>query len=118
MDIAFLSPKRFLHTVGFAVLVSALVVAVTATLGRAMLNLSGAVSTDQQPDLSLFLLLQKKGEDIRQSTLLRTSETKRDYLVQTQRGPKIVELEKGSQRWYVKFEEALQEDRATTEGSR
>ncbi|TSC58178.1 MAG: hypothetical protein Greene041619_738 [Candidatus Peregrinibacteria bacterium Greene0416_19] len=108
--IPYLSRLRFLHTVGWAILMSALVVAVAATLARATLNLAAALT--DKPDLAVFVLLQD--DDVTSSVLLREStepgNEQRDYLVETKDGPKLVQLKKAvSGQWYVALEENLHE---------
>ena len=92
-----LSKLRFLHTYVWALLLSLLIVAITATLGRATLNLAGALT--RKPDIAVLLLLQDEG--IYDSTLLRTLPGERDYLLQTKEGPKMARLKRGTDQWFV-----------------
>lgn len=105
MDLRSISRLRFLHTIGWALLLSALVVAVAATLGRATINLKAALT--DKPDIALYLLLPE--EEIGRSTLLRAREDERDYLAETKDGPKLVRLKMGEKEWYVELVEQLHE---------
>lgn len=105
MDIRLISRYRFLHTIGWALLLSCLIVAVAATLARATLNLKAALT--DKPDIALYLLL--PDEDIGSTTLLRAREDERDYLAETKDGPKLVKLKKGEREWYVILVEPLHE---------
>lgn len=105
MEIAHISRKRYTHTMLWAVLLSALVVGLTATLGRAMGNVKAALT--DKPDIAVYLLL--KEDVVTSSTLLRSSENERDYLVETKDGPKLVKLQKGEKEWYVSHEERMHE---------
>lgn len=103
MHIRHLSLARFSHHVFWSVLLSALIVALAATLARASFNLSAALTN--KPDLALYLLLPQEG--ITQSTLLREHTDERDYLAQTKDGPKLIRLKKGGRQWFVSFTEEL-----------
>lgn len=92
------SRKHFFHTVGWALLVSCLIVAVAATLARATLNLAGALTS--KPDLAVRLLLPNEG--ITDLTLIRETETEHSYLAETEtKGPELVRLRKGTEQWFV-----------------
>ncbi len=103
MDLRLISRYRFLHTIGWALLLSCLIVAVAATLARATLNLKAALT--DKPDIALYLLLPDEG--IGSTTLLRAREDERDYLAETKNGPKLVKLKKGEKEWYVILVEPL-----------
>jgi len=103
MHIQFLSKLRFTHTYSFALLISCLIVAIAATLARATLNVAGALL--HKPDIAVLLLLPNEG--IYDSTLLRTTDTERDYLIQTKTGPKLARLKKGETEWFVEEEVPL-----------
>jgi|GEM_PF-571223 len=111
MHLSYVSKRRFYHTIGWAVLLCALIVGVAATLGRATMNIRGALTDN--PDLAIFLLLEEEG--VTQSTLLRQQPSQRDYLVQTAEGQKLVLLKKGEKEWYVSRNEQLHENEATAE---
>lgn len=103
MEISLISRKRYSHTMLWAVLLSALVVALTATLGRAMANVKAALT--DKPDIAVYLLL--KDDMVTSSTLLRSHEDERDYLVETKDGLKLVKLKKGEKEWFVASEERM-----------
>ncbi len=107
MHIHLLTKLRFTHTYSFALLVSCLIVAVAATLARATLNVAGALT--RKPDIAVLLLL--PNEHIYDSEMLRTTDDGRDYLVQTDEGPKLVKLKRGVEQWYVQQIVPLHEDR-------
>ncbi len=89
----------------WAVLLSSLVVAIAATLGRAMANVKAALT--DKPDIAVYLLLPDEG--ISHSVLLRSHPDQRDYLVQTSDGPKVVKLKMGEQEWYVSSVDMMHE---------
>lgn len=103
MEISQISRKRFSQTMLWAVLLSSVVVALAATLGRAMANVKAALT--DKPDIAVYLLL--KEEDVSSSVLLRSTEDQRDYLVETSDGPKLVKLKKGEKEWFVASEERM-----------
>ena len=105
MEISSISRKRYTHTMMWAVLLSALVVGLTATLGRAMGNVKAALT--DKPDIAVYLLL--KDEDVTSSVLLRSNDDERDYLVATKDGQKLVKLKKGEKEWFVASEERMHE---------
>ncbi|TSC58653.1 MAG: hypothetical protein Greene041662_725 [Candidatus Peregrinibacteria bacterium Greene0416_62] len=105
MEITHISRKRYTHTMMWAVLLSCLVVALAATLGRTMANMKAALT--DKPDIAVYLLL--KDEDVSSSVLLRSTEDQRDYLVETKEGPKLVKLKKGEKEWFVASEERMHE---------
>ena len=63
-----------------------------------------AALTDK-PDVAIYLLL--PDEELGNTTLLRESETERDYLADTKEGPKLVKLKKGEKEWFVSVVEKL-----------
>jgi hypothetical protein len=105
MDFAFVSRFRYSHTMAWAVLLGCLVVALAATLARASVNITAALT--DQPDIAVYLLL--PNEQIGETTLLKALDNQRDYLAQTKDGPKLIELTKGEHEWYVSWEENLHE---------
>ncbi len=107
MDIKFLTKLRYFHTVSWALLASCLVVAIAATLGRATLNLKGALSA--KPDLAIYVLL--KDRNIGKSTFLRETNNERTYLVDSEDGNLLVRLRKNleTDQWYLAEEETLHE---------
>lgn len=105
MDIRHLSRFRFLHTIGWAVLLSGLIVMLAAGLGRAAINLKAALT--DKPDIAIYLLLPE--EKIGKTTLLRERDNERDYLAETKDGPKLIRLRKGEKEWFVVEVETLHE---------
>ena len=91
----------------WAVLCSLLVVAVTAMLGRATINLKAALT--DKPDIAVYVLL--PDEEIRHVTLLRSAfnDTRRDYLAETREGMKLVKLQKRNGVWSVREVQRLRE---------
>ncbi|MBM3231548.1 hypothetical protein FJZ28_04475 [Candidatus Peregrinibacteria bacterium] len=105
MDIHQLSRRRYGSTVFWAVIASIVVVGGAAALGRATMNIKGALT--EKPDIAVYLLLPEEG--ITNVELLRERENERHYLVQTKEGPKLVVLRKGEEKWYVSLLEKLRE---------
>ena len=105
MDIHLLSNRRFMHTVGWGLAASLVIVGIAAGLGRATVNLQGALIN--KPDIAVYLLLPEEG--IRKVTLLRENERERHYLAETSDGPKLVILKLGEKEWYVARVERLRE---------
>lgn len=103
MDIRLASALRFRHTVLWALLLSALIVSIAATLARASFNIAAALT--DKPDIALYLLLPDEG--IGSSTLLRDAGDTRDYLAQTKDGQKLIRLKRGANQWFVELEESL-----------
>ena len=101
-----LSKRGYVRTVWVAVTLSVLVIAAAAGLGRATKNFRAALT--DKPDVAIYLLLPDEG--LGNTTLLRESETERDYLAETKDGPKLVKLKKGEKEWYVSFIEPLHAD--------
>lgn len=100
-----LSRHGYKRTVLWSLLLSIMIVAAAATLGRAAHNFKAALT--DKPDVALYLLL--PDEEIGQSTLLKDGETERDYLVETKDGSKFVRLKKGEETWFVSLVEKLHE---------
>ncbi|MDO8648505.1 MAG: hypothetical protein Q7R81_01855 [Candidatus Peregrinibacteria bacterium] len=105
MDLHEISRARFFHTMGWALLVSIVIVGIAAALGRATLNLKAALT--EKPDIAIYLLLPE--EEIGATTLLRERPEERDYLAETKDGPKLVRLKWGGEQWYVSLVEKLHE---------
>ena len=105
MHLSLVSRFRFLHTIGWALLLSCLIVGVAATLARATINLKAALT--DKPDIAVYLLLPE--EEIGKTTLLRESEDERDYLAETKDGNKLIKLKKGEKEWFVTLVESLHE---------
>src|SRR3989338_5072800 len=105
MEISLISRKRYTHTMFWAVLLSSVVGSLAATLGRAMANVKAALT--DKPDIAVYLLL--KDDVVTSSTLLRSHDDERDYLVETKEGPKLVKLKKGEKEWFVVSKERMHE---------
>lgn len=106
MEIKDISRKRFLFTVGWGVMASLAIVVVAAGIGRATMNLQGALT--DKPDIAIYLLLPDEG--VGKVELLKEAENERHYLAHTAEGLKFVILKKGEQEWYVSSIEKLHED--------
>lgn len=100
-----LSPRSFGHTVLWSVMLATLIVVMTAALGRAARNFKAALI--DKPDVAIYLLLPDEG--LGQTTLLKESETERDYLAETSEGPKLITLKKDEHEWFVSHIEQLHE---------
>jgi hypothetical protein len=100
-----LSRRKYTHTVVWSVTLSILIVIAAAALGRATYNFKAALT--EKPDVAVYLLLPDEG--IGQTTLLRETETERDYLADTKDGPKLIKLKKGEEKWFVSLVEKLHE---------
>lgn len=105
MELHRLSSLRFFHTMGWAVLLCALIIGLAATLGRATLNIKAALT--DKPDIAIYLLLPE--EEIGKTMLLREKDNERDYLAETKDGPKLIRLKKGERQWYVAEMQTLRE---------
>ena len=101
LALADVSRFKFINTMGWAVVASSLIVAAAAYLGRATLNLKAALT--DKPQVGIYLLL----PDITSAELLRDRGELQDYLVYTNKGPELVQLEKFEGTWRVKSEEPL-----------
>lgn len=99
------SKPRLLAGMGWALLGSSIVVGATAFLGRTALNLRAALT--DKPDIGIYMLLPDEG--IRGVTLLRETETQRDYLAETRDGAKLIILRKEGEQWTVTGIERLRE---------
>lgn len=104
--VAHLSHRSFKCTVLWAVGVSTLIVVAISALARAAHNFEIALT--DKPDIALYLLLPEEG--ITSSELLRESEHERDYLTETNEGPKLVKLKKDGTQWRATLVESLHED--------
>jgi len=106
MEIRHVSRKRYVHTIFWALLLSLLLVAIIATLGRAEYNFTAALT--EKPDIAIYLLL--PDEEIGKTKVLReVSAIERHYYAETKDGPKLVILKKGEEEWYVSEVEPLRE---------
>ncbi len=110
MDIRTASRGNYLHTVGWGLLASAVIVGTAAGLGRATVNLRGALT--DKPDIAIYLLLPNEG--ITTISLLRETDMERHYLAETKFGPKLIVLKMGEKEWYVQRMESLHESSAAS----
>lgn len=106
MEIQDVSRGKFLRTVGLGIVASIIIVIAAAGIGRATVNLKGALT--DKPDIAIYLLLPE--EEIGKVELLSEQENERHYLAHTKTGPKFVILKKGEEEWYVSSVENLHED--------
>jgi hypothetical protein len=102
-----LSKLRFRHHLLWSILMSCLIVAIAATIGRATLNLRGAL-TLEDPTLAVFML--RPDDGITDVTILRANQTAVDVLAETPTGPKWMQLKKGEHgQWFIVNETELRE---------
>ncbi|MBI5155804.1 hypothetical protein HZA45_00865 [Candidatus Peregrinibacteria bacterium] len=106
IHIHLLSRRHFSRAVIWAVSLSTVIVGASAALARAAHNFKIALT--EKPDIAIYLLLPE--ENITTTTVLRTSDTERDYLAETKDGPKFVKLKKGKEQWYAALVEPMHED--------
>ncbi len=102
MHFSLVSRFRYFHTMGWALLLSMLIVALAALLARATLRLNAALTTGK-PDLALELL--RPSDGIQDETLLRISNAgnRYDYFAHTKTGTRLYRVEKGPHQWYVSW---------------
>src|SRR3989338_9788573 len=96
LDFAFVSRFRYVHTMMWAVLLSLLIVAAAATLGRATMTLRGALVAD---DGSLAVMLLLPEEEISEVTLVKAGVDTQEFVAETKDGPKLVRMKKGEKGW-------------------
>lgn len=106
LHIPHLTRIRFFHTMLWSLIVSCIIVAAAAGIGRATHNMN--IALQEKPDVAIYLLLPE--EDIGRIKVLRESEGERDYLADTKDGPKLVKLKKGPEQWYAALVEPLHAD--------
>ena len=106
MDFAFVSRFRYIHTMTWAVLLSMLIVAVAATIGRATVNLRGALTAE---DGSLAVMMLLPEEKITEVTLVKAGVDTQEFLTETKDGPTLVRLKKGEKGWFVQKKVRLRE---------
>ena len=106
MHISLLSNWRYHHTISWALLMSSLIVAVAATIGRATVNLRGALTAE---DASLAVMLLLPEEKISDVTLVKASSDTQEFLAETKTGPKLIRMKRGPEKWFVQDEVSLHE---------
>lgn len=105
MEIERISRWRYFSTILWAIGGSIAVVAVTAGLARATLNMKGALV--EKPEIAVYILLPDL--EITQVEVLREEEMQKDLLVHTKSGNYLVIMKKGEEQWYVAEQESLHE---------
>lgn len=100
-----LSPRTFSRTVVWSIFISSVIVVAVSMIGRAAHNFKAALT--DKPDVAIYLLL--PDEEIGQTTLLKETETEREYLAETKEGLKLIKLKKGEYQWFVSHVERLHE---------
>jgi hypothetical protein len=101
-----LSRRNYMRTVVWAFFLCFSIVICASLLGRATHNFKAALT--EKPDVAIYLLL--PDEELGQTTLLRETETVRDYLAETKDGQKLIKLDKNQDgMWEVALIERLHE---------
>ena len=90
----------------WALLLCSLIVGVAATIGRATVNLRGALTAD---DSSLAVMLLLPDEGITHTTLIKANAEVQEVLADTKTGPKLIRMKRGPNQWFVSDEVNLHE---------
>ena len=98
-----LSPRKYKHTVLWSVVLSVVIVVAASFLARATRNFHAALT--DKPDVAIYLLLPNEG--LGNTTLIRESDTERDYFADTKDGPELIKLKRGEKEWFVSLKEPL-----------
>lgn len=106
MDFQFVSRFQYAHTMIWALLLSSLIVAAAATIGRATVNLRGALTAE---DASLAVMLLLPDENISQVTMIKAGSDTQEFLAETKTGPKLIRMKRGPTQWFVDEEITLRE---------
>lgn len=106
MDFSFVSNFRYAHTMAWAVLLSLLIVAIAASIGRATVNLRGAL-TAEDASLAVMLLLPEK--KISAVTLIKATFDTQEILAETKDGPELIRVKRGPTQWFIQEEISLRE---------
>ena len=101
-----ISRFRYMHTMAWALLVSSLVVAIAATIGRATLNLQGALMAE---DAGLAVMMLLPEEEISEITMLRANADRQEFLAETKDGPMLIRVKRGTEGWFVQEKIPLRE---------
>ena len=101
-----LSRFRYIHTMTWALLVSSLIVAIAATIGRATINLRGALTAE---DAGLAVMMMLPEEEISEITMLRASAERQEFLAETKTGPQLIRVQRGTDGWFVQEKIPLRE---------
>lgn len=107
IDLSFVSRFRYTHTIMWALLLSVLIVGVAATIGRATVNLRGALTAE---DASLAVMILLPDEEISDITLIKASVEEQEFLAETKTGPKLIRVKRGEKHWYVSDSVTLHEN--------
>ena len=113
IHIHLLSRSHYSRALLWAISLSVLVVAAASALARAAHNFKIALT--DKPDIAIYMLL--PDENITTTTVLRSTDTERDYLAETKDGPKLVKLKKGKEAWYAALVEPMHGDDAGSASS-
>lgn len=103
MEIDRISRWRYASTIIWAVAGSLGIVAVTAGLARATLNVKGALV--EKPEIAVYMLLPEVA--ITKVEILEEFENQKDLLVYTKTGKLLVIMKKGNSEWYIAEQENL-----------
>ena len=106
LDFAFVSRFRYIHTMTWAVLLSLLIVTLASTIGRATVNLRGALTAE---DGSLAVMLLLPEEEITEVTIVKAGVDTQEFLAETKDGPKLIRLKRGEREWFVQDKISLRE---------
>lgn len=100
-----LTRKKYIRTIMWSVGLCVAIVISAAAIGRAAHNFSAALT--DKPDVAIYLLLPNAG--LGKTTVIRETETERDYLAETSSGILLVKMKKGPKEWFVSETERLHE---------
>ena len=100
-----LSHKGYRKTAFWSIAAAIIVVMIASALGRAAHNFQAALT--DKPDVAIYLLLPEEG--LGKTTLIKSTDTEREYLAETKNGPELVRLKRGEKQWYVEYKEKLHE---------
>ncbi len=106
LDFAFVSRFRAIHTMTWALLLSCLIVAAAATIGRATVNLRGALTAE---DASLAVMILLPDEKISDVKMIKASSDTQEFLAETKDGPKLIRMKRGETQWFVQEMVTLRE---------
>jgi hypothetical protein len=105
-DLSHLSRFWYAHTMLWAVLMSALIISIAATIGRATMNLRGALTAD---DAGLAVMLLLPEEEISSVTMIKATRDTQEFMAETKDGPKLIRMKRGPKEWFVQDEVTLHE---------
>lgn len=106
MEIPGLTRQRYVQTVAWTLLLCAIIVSVAATLARATLNLSAALTNVEKPNIAVYLL----DPSISRSQLIRAGKIRMDYLATMKDGTtELIVLRFKGDHWVIDWREKLHE---------